>query len=143
MNKDVPRKIPAKVRSPENFLGAVGSHLVVLFLSLFSNNRSFFFTFSFFYNTAWIEGEVWFFDKYIIPLAKKLAECGVFGVASDEYLNYALENRKKLTTSWTRDGDLLVEEYLERYKLSKTMKHQHHQPAAGAAKQSNLLQIEE
>jgi 3'5'-cyclic nucleotide phosphodiesterase len=37
----------------------------------------------------WYEGELAFFDNYIIPLAKKLKECQVFGVSSDEYLNYA------------------------------------------------------
>jgi len=31
--------------------------------------------------------------QYIIPLAKKLKDCGVFGVSSDEYLNYAEKNR--------------------------------------------------
>jgi 3'5'-cyclic nucleotide phosphodiesterase/Adenylate and Guanylate cyclase catalytic domain len=41
----------------------------------------------------WYESELGFFDFYIIPLAKKLKECGVFGISSDEYLNYALENR--------------------------------------------------
>lgn len=30
-----------------------------------------------------------FFDFYIIPLAKKLKDCGVFEVSSDEYLNSA------------------------------------------------------
>ncbi len=45
---------------------------------------------------GWYNGELWFFDNYIIPLAKKLEECGVFGVASDECLNYALENRKEV-----------------------------------------------
>jgi hypothetical protein len=44
---------------------------------------------------GWYGGEIWFFDNYIIPLAKKLKDCGVFGVASDEYLNYAQENRKE------------------------------------------------
>jgi len=39
------------------------------------------------------KGEIGFFDFYIIPLAKKLKECGVFGVSSDEYLNYATKNR--------------------------------------------------
>jgi hypothetical protein len=39
------------------------------------------------------KGKIWFFDNYIIPLAKKLETCGVFGVSSDEYLSYALENR--------------------------------------------------
>jgi hypothetical protein len=29
------------------------------------------------------------FDNYVIPLARKLKECNVFGVSSDEYLNYA------------------------------------------------------
>jgi len=31
-------------------------------------------------------GEIGFYDFYIIPLAKKLDQCGVFGVSSDEYL---------------------------------------------------------
>ncbi len=43
----------------------------------------------------WYEGELGFFDFYIIPLAKKLKDCGVFGVSSDEYLNYALKNRQE------------------------------------------------
>jgi len=42
----------------------------------------------------WYSGEIGFFDFYIIPLAKKLKNCGVFGVSSDEYLNYATKNRK-------------------------------------------------
>jgi len=33
----------------------------------------------------WYEGEKGFLDFYIIPLAKKLKTCGVFGVSSDEY----------------------------------------------------------
>jgi 3'5'-cyclic nucleotide phosphodiesterase len=44
----------------------------------------------------WYKGEIGFFDFYIIPLAKKLSECGVFGISSDEYLNYALRNRYDL-----------------------------------------------
>jgi 3'5'-cyclic nucleotide phosphodiesterase len=40
-------------------------------------------------STFWYKGELSFFDNYIIPLAKKLKECNVFGVSSDEYLNYA------------------------------------------------------
>ena len=42
---------------------------------------------------GWYESEISFFDHYVIPLAKKLKECGVFGVSSDEYLGFALENR--------------------------------------------------
>lgn len=33
----------------------------------------------------WAKGEIGFFDFYIIPLAKKLKECGVFGVSSCKY----------------------------------------------------------
>ncbi|GKZ00220.1 hypothetical protein MPSEU_000974900 [Mayamaea pseudoterrestris] len=43
----------------------------------------------------WYKGEIGFFDFYIIPLAKKLKDCGVFGVSSDEYLTYAQQNRKE------------------------------------------------
>jgi class 3 adenylate cyclase len=43
----------------------------------------------------WYKGEMGFSDFYIIPLAKKLKNCGVFGVSSDEYLNYAIKNRQE------------------------------------------------
>jgi 3'5'-cyclic nucleotide phosphodiesterase len=42
---------------------------------------------------SWYQGELNFFDFYIIPLAKKLEECRAFSVSSDEYLCYALKNR--------------------------------------------------
>ena len=60
----------------------------------------------------WYKGEIGFFDFYIIPLAKKLKECGVFGVASDEYLNYALANRRE----WEKKGKEIVSSNYERYK---------------------------
>ena len=59
----------------------------------------------------WYEGELGFFDFYIIPLAKKLKECGVFGVASDEYLDYATKNRKE----WELHGQAIVSEMKEKY----------------------------
>lgn len=34
---------------------------------------------------AWYMWELGFYDDYIIPLAKKLKECGVFGVANDDF----------------------------------------------------------
>jgi hypothetical protein len=37
-------------------------------------------------------------------LAKKLKECGVFGVSSDEYLNYAMQNRAE----WAARGEELM-----------------------------------
>jgi hypothetical protein len=67
-------------------------------------------------------GELGFFDFYIIPLAKKLATCGVFGVSSDEYFKYAEENRAE----WQRRGEKIVEEMSrkarERYRSTKKQK---------------------
>eukprot|EP00980_Cylindrotheca_fusiformis_P011039 scaffold2535_cov126-Cylindrotheca_fusiformis.AAC.1 len=60
----------------------------------------------------WYKGEIGFFDYYVIPLAKKLESCGVFGVSSHEYLSYARSNRAE----WVREGERLVEEYLAKYK---------------------------
>jgi len=57
----------------------------------------------------WYDGELGFFDFYIIPLAKKLDECGVFGVSSDENLNYATQNRAE----WEERGREVVAEMLE------------------------------
>jgi hypothetical protein len=60
----------------------------------------------------WYEGEIGFFDFYIIPLAIKLKECGVFGVSSDEYLTYARANRGE----WERKGREIVTGYLKPYE---------------------------
>ena len=57
----------------------------------------------------WYKGELWFFDNYIIPLARKLDKCGVFGVSYHEYLQYAKENRKE----WEVKGHHIVAEMLE------------------------------
>ena len=57
----------------------------------------------------WYGGELGFFDNYIIPLAKKLEDCGVFGVSSDECLNYALQNRAE----WEARGKAIVQEMLD------------------------------
>eukprot|EP00980_Cylindrotheca_fusiformis_P022363 scaffold9240_cov126-Cylindrotheca_fusiformis.AAC.3 len=59
----------------------------------------------------WYKGEIGFFDFYVIPLARKLQSCGVFGVSSHEYLNYAVSNREE----WVRDGEALVQQFLARF----------------------------
>jgi hypothetical protein len=59
----------------------------------------------------WVEGEKKFFDNHIIPLATKLKQCGVFGVASDECLNYALDNRRE----WEARGQDVVDELVSNY----------------------------
>jgi 3'5'-cyclic nucleotide phosphodiesterase len=60
---------------------------------------------------TWYQDEIDFFDKYSIPLAKKLTNCGVFGVAGDEYLNFAEENRRR----WIARGREIVALYVETY----------------------------
>lgn len=61
----------------------------------------------------WYNGEIGFFDNYIIPLAKKLKDCQVFGVSSDECLNYAVRNRNE----WKERGEQIVKEMLEEIAL--------------------------
>jgi hypothetical protein len=65
--------------------------------------------------TFWYKGELNFFDNYIIPLANKLKECNVFGVSSDECLNFALRNRAE----WEDRGEEIIEEMVE--ELNKTI----------------------
>ena len=59
----------------------------------------------------WYQGEIGFFDNYVIPLAKKLKDCNVFGVSSDECLNYALSNRLE----WIERGKDVVAEAMEEF----------------------------
>jgi hypothetical protein len=75
---------------------------------------------------GWYNGEIWFFDNYIIPLASKLKDCGVFGVSSDEYIHYACQNRHE----WETKGHRIVEEMKERADAVKSKealrRHQQH-----------------
>ncbi|CAJ1967128.1 unnamed protein product [Cylindrotheca closterium] len=66
----------------------------------------------------WYKGEIGFFDFYIIPLAKKLDNCGVFGVSSHEYLNYATANRDE----WVREGEALVATFLKNFHENEKMR---------------------
>ena len=68
---------------------------------------------------GWYKGELWFFDNYVIPLARKLKECGVFGVSSAEYLNYALENRDE----WERKGVEVCKRMVESFEASSARQH--------------------
>ena len=66
----------------------------------------------------WFKGELGFFDRYVIPLAKKLKECGVFGVSSDEYLNYAENNRRE----WEDKGKQIVSDMVEKFYNLRTLR---------------------
>jgi hypothetical protein len=59
----------------------------------------------------WYQGEIGFFDFYVIPLAKKIGECEAFGVSSDEFLKYAQANR----VEWESKGEEVVTELTEKY----------------------------
>ena len=69
--------------------------------------------------TIWYQGELGFFDNYIIPLAKKLQDCGVFGVAGDEYLTYALQNRQE----WEERGKSVVKDMMDNVQDIWTNQH--------------------
>ena len=58
----------------------------------------------------WYEGEIGFFDFYIIPLTLKLKECGVFGSSSSEFYNCAVRNRSE----WLSRGKEVVAEIKEK-----------------------------
>jgi hypothetical protein len=60
---------------------------------------------------GWYKSEMWFYDNYVIPLAKKLESCGVFGVSCDEYLSYAVANRKE----WEEKGESVVAAMATKY----------------------------
>ena len=53
---------------------------------------------------SWYEGELGFFDFYIIPLATKLFKCGVLKVSDDEIVSYARQNREE----WKEKGRDIV-----------------------------------
>merc|ERR1711865_589309 len=67
---------------------------------------------------GWYKGELWFFDNYIIPLAKKLKECGVFGVSCDEFLECAIDNRLE----WQEKGHSIVSDMLAAIQKKEGMK---------------------
>jgi len=66
---------------------------------------------------SWYKGEMGFFDFYIIPLAKKLKNCGVFGVLSDVYLNYAMTNCRE----WESRGSEVIAEMVERLRPKEAL----------------------
>eukprot|EP00934_Nitzschia_sp_Nitz4_P002763 Nitzschia sp. Nitz4//scaffold207_size38617//10//3538//NITZ4_007669-RA/size38617-snap-gene-0.0-mRNA-1//1//CDS//3329541587//2753//frame0 len=55
----------------------------------------------------WYENELTFFDYVIIPMAKMVKDCGIFGSTGDECMNYAKTNRNE----WEKKGRMLVEDY--------------------------------
>lgn len=63
-------------------------------------------------SNGWYQGELWFFDNVVIPLALNLKECGVFGASGDEYHTYAVRNREE----WASRGEAECDHYLQQLK---------------------------
>lgn len=57
-------------------------------------------------------------DFYIIPLTRKLKDCGVFGASSSDYLDKAMRNRAE----WEIRGREVVHEMVQRIQLKTRMK---------------------
>ena len=65
----------------------------------------------------WYDGEISFFDTTVIPIAQKIKDCGVFcSSSSDEFLKYALNNKKE----WMVKGQALVAEMAEKCREGST-----------------------
>ena len=67
--------------------------------------------------------QIGFFDFYIIPLTQKLKDCGVFGVSSGEYLDYARKNRAE----WEARGEEVVAEMIQQAKKKYGVKGKFHE----------------
>jgi hypothetical protein len=67
---------------------------------------------------TWYEREIKFFDEYVMPLAKKLKESGMFGIAGDDVLLCAQANRKE----WVVSGVSIVGELKTKYNESSKKK---------------------
>lgn len=63
---------------------------------------------------GWVTGELIFFDKHIIPLAKRLQESGTFGATADAIVHNAQNNRKE----WERRGKRIFQDLQARVKVS-------------------------
>ena len=62
----------------------------------------------------WYEDELRFLDNHVIPLAKKLKECGAFGGSGNEYVTFAEKNRQE----WEMKGKDVARERFEKLNES-------------------------
>ncbi len=87
----------------------------------------------------WYEGELNFFKFYIIPLALKLKECGVFGVSGDEYFFHAESNRSE----WALKGKEIVAEYMMRATNRENSRHSSKDDSPSLMRKKQLLKLPE
>ncbi|CAB9529137.1 Receptor-type guanylate cyclase gcy [Seminavis robusta] len=55
-------------------------------------------------SSFWYQGELDFFDRHVIPLAKQTAELGCFGILGGEFLQKSNQNREE----WAEKGNQIV-----------------------------------
>lgn len=61
----------------------------------------------------WYDSEIVFFDFFMIPLAKKINQCRVYGVSGEEILMYAVQNRDE----WKERGQDIVNELSKKFEI--------------------------
>jgi len=59
---------------------------------------------------GWYQGEMFFYDKHIIPLAQRLQDSGMFGPAADAMLEHAQSNRRL----WQERGQHILADMKQR-----------------------------
>lgn len=69
--------------------------------------------------TFWYKGEIGFFDFYVIPLARKLQQCQVFGTMGDECLGFARANRQ----AWMLKGPSAVNSMIRKVQIEENATH--------------------
>ncbi|GKZ00770.1 hypothetical protein MPSEU_001028800 [Mayamaea pseudoterrestris] len=60
----------------------------------------------------WYKGDLAFFDYFVIPLAQRLLECGIFGSSGSQYLAFAIANKKQ----WEQVGPESVSRMIGSFK---------------------------
>ncbi len=63
---------------------------------------------------GWYQGELWFFDNCVIPMAGRIKGAGVFGAQGEDSLRNALDNKKE----WAIRGGELVADALKKVQKS-------------------------
>eukprot|EP00980_Cylindrotheca_fusiformis_P002008 scaffold444_cov109-Cylindrotheca_fusiformis.AAC.5 len=66
---------------------------------------------------GWYQGELWFFDNWVVPLAQNLKKCGVLDVLSNQLIKQAKHNRLK----WELEGEEISQELAKNAKMNRSI----------------------
>ncbi|KAL3940805.1 MAG: hypothetical protein SGBAC_004721 [Bacillariaceae sp.] len=84
---------------------------------------------------GWYQGELWFFDNWVIPLATNLRQCGVLDIISQQLLRQAKDNRQK----WELKGEELCRSMLQ--KAARRRRHQRNMSSVQSIKSESSAGI--